>query len=72
MSFLSFSDSIDNLYAFQFAAVDGWSKSFGWNMFDIQSEYLRMGAPSEHWTLTQLNKSYEVSTIKLIFVDFIV
>ena len=54
------SGSIENLYAFHFTAIDDWNKSFGWDMYDIQSEYMRMGAPSENWTLTNLNKFYEV------------
>ena len=53
--------NIESLYAFHFTAVDDWDRSHGWDFYDIQSEYLRMGAPSEHWTLTSLNKTYEVS-----------
>ncbi|KAK7481955.1 hypothetical protein BaRGS_00026758 [Batillaria attramentaria] len=52
--------NIESLYAFQFAAIDDWNKSYGWNFYDIQTEYLRMGAPSEHWTLSNLNKKYEL------------
>ncbi|XP_025086594.1 myotubularin-related protein 6-like isoform X2 [Pomacea canaliculata] len=57
---LSRPGSIENLYAFHFTATESWEKSFGWGMFDIQSEYLRMGCPSEHWTHSHLNRNYEL------------
>ena len=39
---------------------DNTPKSYGWDFFDIQTEYLRMGVPNENWVLTNLNKDYEV------------
>ncbi|KAL8587614.1 hypothetical protein ACOMHN_045303 [Nucella lapillus] len=53
-------NDIENLYAFHFTAIDDWNRSYGWDFYDLQSEYLRMGAPSEYWTLTSLNKTYEL------------
>ncbi|XP_076467720.1 phosphatidylinositol-3,5-bisphosphate 3-phosphatase MTMR8-like isoform X2 [Babylonia areolata] len=52
--------NIESLYAFHFTAIDDWNRSYGWDFYDIQSEYLRMGAPSEHWTQSSLNKKYEL------------
>ncbi|KAK7096994.1 hypothetical protein V1264_004036 [Littorina saxatilis] len=62
LSLLEFSrpSNIESLYAFHFTAIDDWNKSFGWDLYDIRSEYLRMGAPSELWSLTSLNKKYEL------------
>ncbi|KAL8621063.1 hypothetical protein ACOMHN_040588 [Nucella lapillus] len=62
VSLLEFSrpSSIENLYAFHFTAADEWNQSFGWKFYDAQSEYLRMGVPSAGWTLTNLNKNYEL------------
>ncbi|XP_076446061.1 phosphatidylinositol-3,5-bisphosphate 3-phosphatase MTMR8-like isoform X2 [Babylonia areolata] len=57
---LSKPNSLESLYAFHFTAAEEWNQSLGWNFFDIQSEYLRMGVPSALWTLTNLNKNYEL------------
>ncbi|ELU00050.1 hypothetical protein CAPTEDRAFT_222026 [Capitella teleta] len=32
----------------------------GWDFFDLQSEYLRMGVPNEQWALSNINKEYDV------------
>ena len=61
------SGSIESLCAFNFTAIEDCNKSYGWDFFDIQSEYLRMGAPSEYWTLTNLNKTYEVTSCFFFF-----
>ena len=53
---------LQDLYAFHYRAPDIPDRQTGWDFFDLQSEFLRMGVPSEHWVLTQINKDYEVST----------
>lgn len=55
-----FSASIDKLYAFIFTQSDDTPKSYGWEMYDTQTEYLRLGVPNELWVLTNINKDYEV------------
>lgn len=35
-------------------------QSSGWALFDIGSEYNRMGVPNSHWIVTDLNERYEV------------
>ena len=56
-----FSAQIEELYAFQYQSPDGTPKHLGWDMFDLQSEYMRQGVPNENWTITKLNRDYEVS-----------
>ncbi|OWF52869.1 myotubularin-related protein 8-like isoform X2 [Mizuhopecten yessoensis] len=51
--------SIDALYAFHFTLPAG-QKSYGWDMYDTQTEYLRMGIPNELWVLTSMNRDYEL------------
>ncbi|KAK2169772.1 hypothetical protein LSH36_7g15018, partial [Paralvinella palmiformis] len=50
---------LNDLYAFHYTAPDIPDKQTGWNFFDLQSEYLRMGVPNENWTLSNINKDYE-------------
>lgn len=38
-------------------------KTAGWTFFDLQSEFQRMRVPNENWSLTLLNKDYEVNCI---------
>jgi len=54
--------SLEDLYAFLYTASDlDSSKKFdGWNLFDLQSEYLRMGVPNENWLLSRSNENYEL------------
>jgi len=52
--------SLDELYAFQYTATDITQRSVGWNFFDLQSEFLRMGVPNDNWVLSHINKDYEV------------
>ena len=51
---------LNDLYAFHYTAPDIPDKSAGWDFFDLQSEYLRMGVPNENWTLSNINKEYDV------------
>ncbi|XP_064607612.1 myotubularin-related protein 8-like isoform X2 [Liolophura sinensis] len=51
---------IEELYAFHYTASDDSPKSQGWGMFDLQTEYLRMGVPNDQWVGTNLNKEYEI------------
>jgi len=54
---------LNDLYAFHYTAPDIPDKQTGWNFFDLQSEYLRMGVPNENWTLSNINKDYEVCSL---------
>lgn len=58
-----FTADIEKLYAFVYASADGMEKSYGWDLYDTRSEYLRMGVPNQLWTLSSLNNKFEVSTI---------
>lgn len=52
---------IEDLYCFTYKPlVDDFPKTAGWNYFDLQSEFQRMGVPNEQWNLMSLNKFYEV------------
>lgn len=36
-------------------------KSYGWSFFNIREDFERMNVPPESWTMTTLNKDYDVS-----------
>lgn len=57
---LSQPENLEDLYAFHFAPSDSSSRPSGWDFFDLQSEYLRMGVPNENWVLSTINKDYEL------------
>ncbi|KAK6168446.1 hypothetical protein SNE40_020977 [Patella caerulea] len=60
LSELSKPENIEDLYAFHYTAPGTILKSYGWNNFDLLSEYLRMGAPNDNWVLSELNTKYEL------------
>lgn len=58
---LSQPNNIEALYCFTYtSSFEGIEKSEGWNYFNLDSEYQRMGLPNDHWCLTTINKEYEV------------
>ena len=59
-----FTGNIESLYAFSYQQNCDYAKDHGWDLFDTQSEYMRMGAPNENWVLSNINKEYEVSTLR--------
>lgn len=60
---LSQPNSMQDLYCFNYSLPsDEITKSIGWNFFDLQSEYQRMGVPNDQWCISTLNKDYEVSS----------
>ena len=58
--FFLFPAELSELYAFQYSAPDIPERTCGWDQFDYQSEFLRMGAPNHNWVLSNINKEYEV------------
>lgn len=56
---LSQPGNLEDLYCFSYT-TDEIPKNVGWNFFDLQSEYQRMGVPNDQWSLTKLNEDYEV------------
>ena len=52
---------LSELYAFHYISPDIPDRQHGWNLYDLRSEYLRMGVSSDNWTLTNINREYEVS-----------
>ncbi|XP_050307744.1 myotubularin-related protein 6 [Anthonomus grandis grandis] len=56
---LSLPSDIEKLYCFSYT-TDDMPKKAGWNFFDLQSEYQRMGVPNDQWALTKLNEDYEL------------
>ncbi|XP_066146115.1 myotubularin-related protein 8 isoform X2 [Euwallacea fornicatus] len=56
---LSQPSNIEDLYCFTYTS-DEIPKNVGWNFFDLQSEYQRMGVPNDQWALTKLNEDYEL------------
>ena len=61
--FLCFTESLEDLYAFHFQSADLPEQASGWDVFDLQSEYLRQGVPNSNWVLSNINKDYDVSNI---------
>ncbi|KAF5300008.1 hypothetical protein FQR65_LT09264 [Abscondita terminalis] len=58
---LSQPSNVEDLYCFQYSSsVEDIPKTSGWNLFDLKSEFKRMGVPNDHWCLTMLNKDYEL------------
>lgn len=59
--FLFWTVHIEDLYCFHYtSSTEDIPKPAGWNYFDLQSEYQRMRVPNDQWSLTLLNKDYEV------------
>ncbi|XP_067141955.1 myotubularin-related protein 6 isoform X3 [Centruroides vittatus] len=53
--------NIEDLYCFHYTASnEDFPKSAGWDKFDLQAEFSRMGLPNEHWHLTRINKDYDI------------
>lgn len=56
--------SYEELYCFSYTPpAEEIQKYVGWNFYDLQSEYQRMGVPNDQWAMTKLNRNYEVSFI---------
>ncbi|XP_046395380.1 myotubularin-related protein 6 isoform X1 [Ischnura elegans] len=52
---------IEDLYCFSYKpSNDDVPKGAGWNFFDFQTEFQRMRVPNDAWSLTLLNKDYEL------------
>lgn len=61
MSFLLCVVNIEELYCFHYTASnEDLPKKSGWNKFDLQAEFARMGVPNDRWILTSINRDYEV------------
>lgn len=59
---LSQPSNVEDLYCFNYtSSAEEIPKPAGWNFFDLQSEYQRMGVPNDQWSLTTLNENYEVT-----------
>uniref|UniRef100_T1IU07 Myotubularin phosphatase domain-containing protein n=1 Tax=Strigamia maritima TaxID=126957 RepID=T1IU07_STRMM len=53
--------NIEDLYCFHYTSCnEEMSRKVGWNFFDLQAEFQRMDAPNKYWSLTTINKDYEV------------
>nr|CAD7266644.1 unnamed protein product [Timema shepardi] len=53
--------NIKDLFCFRYTSgTEDIPQGAGWNFFDLQSEFQRMGAPNDQWSLSLLNKDYEL------------
>lgn len=53
--------NLEDLYCFHYTASnEDLVKISGWDKFDFQAEYGRMGLPNRHWVLSTINKDYEI------------
>ncbi|XP_073252386.1 phosphatidylinositol-3,5-bisphosphate 3-phosphatase MTMR6-like [Porites lutea] len=58
---LSNPEKLEDLYAFSYNPLsEKLTRSAGWALFDIQSEYARMGLPNSEWCCSTLNKDYKI------------
>ncbi|XP_078370553.1 phosphatidylinositol-3,5-bisphosphate 3-phosphatase MTMR6-like isoform X2 [Oculina patagonica] len=58
---LSKPEKLEDLYAFSYnPQTEKLTRSAGWALFDIQSEYARMGLPNNEWCCSSLNKDYQI------------
>ncbi|WAQ97999.1 MTMR6-like protein, partial [Mya arenaria] len=54
-------EDIESLYAFSYTdQTNDFPKSYGWDMFETQSEFLRQGVPNDQWVLCELNNEYQI------------
>lgn len=67
LQLLSQPSNVQDLYCFSYTLpTEEIQKSVGWNFYDLQTEYQRMGVPNDQWCLCNLNKDYEVSAGKFL------
>lgn len=53
--------NLEELYCFHYTASnEGLPKHLGWNKFDLQAEFARMGVPNSLWVATSINRDYEI------------
>lgn len=58
---LSKPEKLEDLYAFSYnPQSEQLTRSAGWALFDIKSEYARMGLPNNEWCCSHINKDYKV------------
>ncbi|XP_051169352.1 myotubularin-related protein 8 [Leptopilina boulardi] len=55
---LSSPASMEDLYCFHYR--EAWAQQLGWNLFNVQREFQRQGAPNEEWSISYLNTNYEL------------
>ncbi|XP_077983643.1 phosphatidylinositol-3,5-bisphosphate 3-phosphatase MTMR6-like [Glandiceps talaboti] len=52
---------MEDLYAFHYNAPNlQITKSVGWNLFDVETDFSRMELPNDNWCLTLVNKDYDI------------
>ena len=67
---LCFVEKLEDLYAFSYNPLsEKLTRSAGWALFDIQSEYARMGLPNSEWCCSTLNKDYKVGNIFNVWIS---
>lgn len=58
---LSNPENLEDLYAFSYNPMsENLTRSAGWALFDLHSEYARMGLPNSAWCCSSLNKDYQM------------
>uniref|UniRef100_A0A0P5Q1A2 phosphatidylinositol-3,5-bisphosphate 3-phosphatase n=1 Tax=Daphnia magna TaxID=35525 RepID=A0A0P5Q1A2_9CRUS len=52
---------IEDLYCFHYtSSLEEIPRTAGWTFFDLETEFQRMGVPNSNWTMTNLNKDYQL------------
>uniref|UniRef100_UPI00358DFFDC myotubularin-related protein 7-like isoform X2 n=1 Tax=Myxine glutinosa TaxID=7769 RepID=UPI00358DFFDC len=52
----------EDLYAFSYKAkASSAERQDGWNLINLRVEFGRIGMPSKHWQLTNINKNYQAA-----------
>ena len=58
------SENLEDLYAFSYNPMsEKLTRSAGWALFDVRSEFARMGLPNSEWCCSSVNKEYQVCDI---------
>lgn len=58
---LSNPENLEELYAFSYNPMsEKLTRSAGWALFDVQSEFARMGLPNSEWCCSSVNKEYQI------------
>lgn len=59
---------MEELYCFNYlSSTETLPKSTAWDSFDMQAEFKRLNVPNDQWSITLLNKEYDVCIVITYF-----
>ena len=58
---ISISGHVRELFCFHYTACsDDLPKTYGWDFFSLEEEYVRQGVPNKYWSKSDVNSKYQV------------